>query len=122
MRKSKKFLTLDTTLEELTVKLIEMGYTLLSSEMFQDRRKSIQKTMEKETERCFYSHVKRCLDCQLESVEMWDPVGKYFLEADFDFSGVMQSNSLKLYIHKCMFSSSKAIELANKFIFGNKNG
>lgn len=119
MSRQKKFLTLETTLEELTAKLMSMGYSCLSADTFTDRRRSIQKTMEKETEKCFYSHVKRCLDCQLESVEMWDPSGRYFLEVDFDFSGAMQPNSLKFYVAKSMFSGSKALELANKFVFTN---
>ena len=81
-----KFIRFGLQLEEVVQRLIELGYECLSDDDF-GRFDNVQHKMSTLKERCFYAHLKKCHGCELETIEIWNPNGKIFLEMDFDYSG-----------------------------------
>lgn len=111
-----KFIRLGLQLEEVVGRLIELGYECLSDSDF-DRFDSVQHNMSTLKARCFYAHLKKCHGCELETVEVWNPDGKIFLEMDFDYSGDIVLEKTKITTGKNLYSNQKAVTLANKFLF-----
>ncbi len=110
-----KFIRLGLQLEEVVSRLIELGYECLSADDF-GRFDSVPEKMSTRC-KCFYAHLKKCHGCELETVEVWNPDGKIFLEMDFDYSGDIVLEKTKITTGKNLYSSQKAVDLANKFLF-----
>lgn len=112
----KTIISASTTLEELVRTLVEMQFTCLSPSDFR-RSQGVHRTMENRTDRCFYSRPKKCLDCDLDSVSVWMPLGKYFLELEFNPSGEMVISGARLCVGKNQYGMERALQLANKLMF-----
>ena len=116
MAKTKGFIDGGLRIEDLIVRLIEMEYLCLSGSDFRASDETYD-TMKKFGDKCFYSHMKRCHQCELECVSVFNPSGKYYLELDFDYSGQVSVGTSRFTIGKSMYSGEKAIDLANRFMF-----
>lgn len=116
LAKTRRFINNSLNIEDVVVRLVELGYLCLSDSDFKSVDDTYD-TMRRFGGKCMYSHLKKCHQCHLECVAAFNPSGKYYLELDFDYSGNIHIESSKMTIGKSTYTGEKAIDLANKFIF-----
>ena len=97
-------------------RLVEFGYLCLEDSDF-PRTAVVMDLMRSRNYGCFYAHLKKCHRCETETVEVWNPSERLFLEADFDYSGVLQIERLKLSAGKNTYFGPKAAAMAEKRLF-----